>query len=255
MGSSIAVRATRPNLPHTVQSASQLAEQWFWIAAGAIWLASMGYALWPTLVSATISGSLVLVGATVKRSNGRPRYLEEVERLEQLGLTNPVGQPVAKLDRMAAPAVEEVPKPHAGRAAIAKAADSDVERAESELLRPPRPSLPDPKLVQRVIRQRRVRDRHFETGLFADPAWDILLDLTLARAEDRRVSVSSLCIAAAVPATTALRWITLMTEKGILQREQDEDDKRRVFVTLSDSAAEAMGRYFDELGQDAAKLT
>jgi len=36
----------------------------------------------------------------------------------------------------------------------------------------------------------------------ADPAWDMLLDLTAARAESRAVSVSSLCIAAGVPTTT-----------------------------------------------------
>jgi hypothetical protein len=40
--------------------------------------------------------------------------------------------------------------------------------------------------------------------LFADPGWDILLDLYAARQEGKQVSVSSLCIAAAVPPTTAL---------------------------------------------------
>ena len=124
----------------------------------------------------------------------------------------------------------------------------------TDYLRRPRPPLPHPRLVHRIIRQRRLRDRYFESELFADPAWDILLDLTAARAEHRRVSVTSLCIAAAVPATTALRWIAQMTEMGILVREQDEEDKRRAFITLSDEVAEAMARYFDELGQDAARL-
>ncbi len=45
-----------------------------------------------------------------------------------------------------------------------------------------------------------------------------------------------------------------MTEMRILVREQDEEDKRRAFIVLSDKAAEAMARYFDELGKDAAKL-
>ena len=66
--------------------------------------------------------------------------------------------------------------------------------------------------------------------------------------------VTSLCIAAAVPATTALRWIAQMTEMGLLVREQDPEDKRRAFIALSDSAADAMARYFDELGKDAARL-
>jgi DNA-binding transcriptional ArsR family regulator len=78
---------------------------------------------------------------------------------------------------------------------------------------------------------------------FADPAWDMLLDLMAARLEGRQVAVSSLCIAAAVPPTTALRWIKTLTETGILERIADPQDGRRVFIRLSDAAAEAMGEY------------
>lgn len=61
------------------------------------------------------------------------------------------------------------------------------------------------RFVRDIIRQRRAREQDLPANLFADPAWDILLDLTAARIEQKRVSVSSLCIAAAVPSTTALR--------------------------------------------------
>ena len=62
------------------------------------------------------------------------------------------------------------------------------------------PSLPPigPRDVRRIIRQRRMRDEYFGSDMFADPAWDILLDLYAAKLERHRVSVSSLCIAAAV---------------------------------------------------------
>lgn len=130
----------------------------------------------------------------------------------------------------------------------------DLSAHTRDLIRRPRPPLPDPRLVHRIIRQRRLRDRYFESELFADPAWDILLDLTAARAEHRRVSVTSLCIAAAVPPTTALRWIAQMTEMRILVREQDERDKRRAFIAMSDDTADAMARYFDELGRDAGRV-
>src|SRR3546814_5849017 len=55
--------------------------------------------------------------------------------------------------------------------------------------------------VRALIRARRMRDQFFRSELFADPAWDMLLDLMAARLEHKRVSVSSLCIAAAVPVT------------------------------------------------------
>lgn len=103
------------------------------------------------------------------------------------------------------------------------------------------PSIPvSPVLVRRLIRLRRDRDRHFPAELFADPAWDMLLDLTAARMEGVDVPVSSLCVAAGVPTTTALRWIRTLTEAGLLDRRTDAADARRSFVTLSDTAHQAM---------------
>jgi hypothetical protein len=59
--------------------------------------------------------------------------------------------------------------------------------------------------IREIIRKRQVRKQFFPAELFADPAWDIMLDLAAARLEGKQVSVSSLCIAAEVPTTTALR--------------------------------------------------
>jgi hypothetical protein len=101
----------------------------------------------------------------------------------------------------------------------------------------------DAPLVRSIIRARRLRDRYFKGGLFADPAWDMLLDLMAARLEKHRVAVSSLCIAAAVPPTTALRWIKTLTDRGILVRCADPADGRRVYIELSDEAARALTAY------------
>jgi hypothetical protein len=109
---------------------------------------------------------------------------------------------------------------------------------------PPRPAVVDAGMIRDIIRGRRLRDELFGAGLFADPAWDILLDLMAARIERRPVAVSSLCIAAAVPATTALRWIKQLTEADLLRRVADPDDGRRVFIELTDHAAAAMEAYF-----------
>jgi len=103
---------------------------------------------------------------------------------------------------------------------------------------------PDPRAIRATIRARRLRDHHFASELFADPAWDMLLDLYAARLEGRRVSVSSLCIAAAVPPTTALRWIGTMHDADLFGREADPTDKRRAHITLTDRAAAAMRGYF-----------
>ena len=105
--------------------------------------------------------------------------------------------------------------------------------------------------VRQVIRARRLRSRYFDEEMFADPAWDMLLDLLQAEIAQHRVPVSSLCIAAAVPATTALRWIKTMTDAGLFKRRADPHDGRRVFVELAPKASEALRRYFKEIGRVA----
>ena len=122
--------------------------------------------------------------------------------------------------------------------------------SESELLSAPEPSPEEGSdtdlnagMVRAIIRARRLRDQYFATGLFADPAWDMLLDLMAARLDKQRVAVSSLCIAAAVPPTTALRWIKTLTDHGLFVRTADPQDGRRVFIELSDKAAAQLGAY------------
>ena len=101
--------------------------------------------------------------------------------------------------------------------------------------------------VRRLIATRQKRSAFFDQfggdALFEDPAWDMLLDLYAAELEGTRVSVSSLCIAAAVAPTTALRWITKMTELALFIRHPDPVDRRRAFMALSPRASEAMRGY------------
>lgn len=103
--------------------------------------------------------------------------------------------------------------------------------------------------IRALIRARRLRSTFFPGDLFSDPAWDMMLDLMAARLLDQRVSVSSLCIAAGVPATTALRWIRALTDRGIFIRKVDREDPRRAYIELSDEAAESMKNYLESVRQ------
>lgn len=123
----------------------------------------------------------------------------------------------------------------------------------SRMTEPPQPlaDVPDISVdaVRSVIRARRLRARYFPGELFADPAWDMLLDLLQAEISQLRVPVSSLCIAAAVPATTALRWLKTMVSEGIFIRRADPHDGRRVFVELAPRTSDALRAYFAEAGR------
>lgn len=186
------------------------------------------------------------------------RELSQNDRVALLRLTEQVGQIAERLERLSDPGIApgkgadggafrfESPSPTYG--------GPDEEDASDRLIRAARPPLPDPRLVRQIIRQRQLRSRFFGDELFADPAWDILLDLTAARAEHTRVSVTSLCIASGVPPTTALRWIAQMKEAGLVERVEDEADKRRAFITLTDKAADGMARFFAEMGAASQRV-
>jgi DNA-binding MarR family transcriptional regulator len=98
--------------------------------------------------------------------------------------------------------------------------------------------------IRNMIKLRRHRDRFFASELFADPAWDMLLELYAAALGQFRVSISNLCVAAAVPPTTALRWIKQLEEAGLVDRRPDRTDGRRMFIMLSDEALSSMNAYF-----------
>jgi hypothetical protein len=210
------------------------------------------------LVDPSSAERVVALGRALIRRPTRLRELSQDDRLALLRLTEQVGEIAERLDRLApsglgpglglvGPTVFEgdtifhFESPHREFAAPA---------LDDGLLTP----LPDPQIIRRVIRQRQLRGRFFDSALFADPAWDMLLDLAAARAEHKQVSVTSLCIASGVPPTTALRWIGQLTAAGLLERIEDETDRRRAFLALSDQAAEAMARYFATLGHGAARL-
>jgi len=184
------------------------------------------------------------------------RELSQDDRLALLRLTEQVGEIALRLERLGS-RVETEADGLAGAFRFESPSQSykgPKNEAALVLARSARPTLPDPRLIRRIIRQRQMRARFFDGELFADPVWDILLDLTAARAEHTRVSVTSACIASGVPATTALRWITQMTEAGLIDRVRDDTDRRRAFVALSDTAANAMARYFEEAGAVAQAI-
>ncbi len=212
------------------------------------------------LVDPTRAERIIALGrALAKVPNLRLRELSQDDRMALLRLTEQVSHIAQRLERFGAQAGIigedrafrfESPAPTYG-GPPEEEGERLVRGASAGSGRPP---LPDPRLVRRIIRQRHLRERFFDRELFADPAWDILLDLTAARAEHARVSVTSACIASGVPPTTALRWIGQMIEAGLLERVQDDVDRRRAFVALTDRAADAMARYFAELGRSAARL-
>lgn len=200
--------------------------------------------------------SLALGRIMLRDPDLRVRELSEENRLMLLRLSEQVNQMAARLDKLLPPLSDSgddsgVFRLESPRPAFNPPSEDD---GTARLQRTTRAPAPDPRLVRQIIRQRQMRGKFFDPELFADPAWDMLLDLTAARAEHLRVSVTSLCIASGVPPTTALRWIGVLTEGGLVKRVEDPSDRRRAFIALSDKAADDMARFFAEIGSKMNRL-
>jgi DNA-binding MarR family transcriptional regulator len=77
----------------------------------------------------------------------------------------------------------------------------------------------------------------------------MLLDLMAARLASRQVPISSVCVAAGVPATTALRWVNGLIEAGLIRRLPDPDDRRRVLVELTEDGQRRMDVFLRTIGR------
>ncbi|MFT3965149.1 MAG: MarR family transcriptional regulator [Sphingobium sp.] len=93
----------------------------------------------------------------------------------------------------------------------------------------------------------RVRNSAFDTSIFSDPAWDMLLDIYVSQSLNKQTTVSDLCNATTAPPTTALRWISVLERRGLISRCSDPQDKRRVLLELT-----AFGVVRMELALDSA---
>lgn len=111
---------------------------------------------------------------------------------------------------------------------------------------PPPPDA-DTEELTRIARseynERMQRAKYVQADLLGEPAWDILLDLYISRAASVRISISSACIASQVPYSTALRWLKVLEQMGLISRIDDQNDGRRSWIELTDDGLQRMTSY------------
>lgn len=111
-------------------------------------------------------------------------------------------------------------------------------------------------LARGIYDSRRLRARVFSAALlFGEPAWDFLLDLFIAELEGKPLSVTAACIGAAVPTSTGLRWLAILEDQGLIRRENDPRDARRVFLHLTEDGFERMTSYLLQFHAPARATT
>lgn len=95
-------------------------------------------------------------------------------------------------------------------------------------------------IAEAVQRSRRRRALYLDPALLGEPAWDMLLDLFVAAVRREEVTVTSLCQSAAVPVTTALRWIAVLEDQALVERRPVPGDPLAALAVLTEAGREAV---------------
>jgi DNA-binding MarR family transcriptional regulator len=103
--------------------------------------------------------------------------------------------------------------------------------------------------VDAELRLRRRRERAFNISYFGDAAWDILLELERAQRMGQKIAITDIGVESRIPLTTVLRYLTRLEKDGLITRRVDPNDRRRVFVALTQ---EGYRRICDAFGMEAA---
>lgn len=114
---------------------------------------------------------------------------------------------------------------------------------------PPSRGFSDDKLASlagAIYRMRQHRQAYFDVALFAEPAWDMLLDLFINKVRGARVSTTSLCLAAAVPHATGIRWIRTLRDHDLLRRYRAPDDARLMLIEITTRGYQLMRQCLSE---------
>lgn len=86
-----------------------------------------------------------------------------------------------------------------------------------------------------------------DAHLSENASLDMLLDLLSAELADEHVTVTSLCAAAGVSQTTALRRLEDLEDAKLLVRKQDTQDRRRIFVELTAGGRDRVAAYLSSI--------
>lgn len=113
---------------------------------------------------------------------------------------------------------------------------------------------PSSAQLKQLLAARRARATFFGAHLFADPAWDILLQAYVALLDQEPLLVSTICRESVVPATSALRWINVLEQDGLLVRRHDPKGERRWWLEMSESGRSVMERYLASVWPSARPL-
>ena len=128
----------------------------------------------------------------------------------------------------------------------------DIASLEAEFRdNPPRSRYADLSIARLAQQAKLTRAQFFNSQLFSDPAWDMLLELYTTTLVERKLSVSRLAERTGLPSTTTLRWLAALEREQLVERSEHPFDRRQVLLSLSEKGCSAMASFFNSLEDES----
>lgn len=96
------------------------------------------------------------------------------------------------------------------------------------------------KLAAWLHQARRRRELVLDPDLFGERGWDMLLDMYVSSARAKNTAITAACSSSGVPPTTALRWVSILENKGLVERSSDPNDARRQLLQLTEQGRQSV---------------
>lgn len=101
-------------------------------------------------------------------------------------------------------------------------------------------------LARQLFMIKEARLRWLPDCVSAEPAWDLLITLYLAKRAGARHTIGRMIELSQSSHTTALRHIHLLVQAGLICRENDKNDRRMSYLSLSEKGSELLEKVLSE---------
>lgn len=93
-----------------------------------------------------------------------------------------------------------------------------------------------------ALERRARRAEHFDSRLFADPPWDVLLHLFVHQHASDATSATALASVAGVGPSTMQRWLALMEQDGLVVGSSDGETTFRISAFAKHSMLDLLSK-------------
>lgn len=115
-------------------------------------------------------------------------------------------------------------------------------------------AIPTGEIARRLYGARRARQKFLPNRLFRDYAWDMLLALYIRSLADQSSYIGQIIKLADASFSTGLRYLALLEEHGLIERQSSDTDQRMVRLQFTKQGRRMMDEYFEYLREASLDL-